>query len=45
MGINFPTRSKIKISPPKAVTYSRYFFVDRDMKQIKGSRGKIAHQG
>ena len=30
MGINFPTRSKTKISPPKAVTYSRYFFVERD---------------
>ena len=45
MEINFPTRSQTKISPKKAVTYPRHFFVDREVKKIKGSWDKIAHQG
>ena len=32
----FPTRSQTKISLSKAVTYPRYFFVDRDVEKIKG---------
>ena len=43
MEINFPTRSQTKISPTKAVTYQRHFFVDREVKKIKGSGDKIAH--
>ena len=45
MATNFPTRSQTKISPTKAVTYPRHFFVDREVKKIKGSRDKIANQG
>ena len=44
MGINFSARSRTKISPRKAVTYPRHFFVDREVKEIKGSGDKIAHQ-
>ena len=44
MGINFPTRSEIKISPTKAVTSPRHFFVDREVKKIKDSGDKIAHR-
>ena len=32
--INFPTRSQTKISPTKAVTYPRHFFVDREVKKL-----------
>ena len=45
MGINLPTRSQTKISPTKAVMYPRHFFVDREVKKIKGSWDKIVHQG
>ena len=45
MGINFLTRSQTKISPTKAVTYTRHFSVDREVKKIKDSGDKITHQG
>ena len=37
MGINFPMRCQRKISPTKALMYPRHFFVDREVKNIKGS--------
>ena len=45
VGNNFPTRSQTKSSPTKAVTYPRHFFIDREVKKIKCSWDKIAHQG
>ena len=45
MEINFPTRSQTKISPTKAVTYPRHFFVDREIRKIKGSWDKFGYQG
>ena len=45
MGLNFTTRSSTKVSPTKAVTYPRHFFVNRELKKIKGSGDKISHQG
>ena len=45
MKINFLMRSQTKISPTKAVTYPRHFFVDREIKKIKGSWDKFGHQG
>ena len=45
MGINFLMRSQTEISPTKAETYPRQFFVDREVKKIKGSWDKIANQG
>ena len=45
MGINFSRRSQTRINPTKAITYPWHFFVDREVKKIKGSGEKIAHQG
>ena len=33
MGMNFSTRSQTKISPSKAITYPRHFFVDKETKR------------
>ena len=35
MGINFPKRSQTKTSPTKAVTYTKHFFVDREVKKLR----------